>query len=60
MLQEPWTIEPRRVLPLMVIRRVELAAFIQVAVTYVIIEDLAAVLSEAADPAPGHAPIGAK
>jgi hypothetical protein len=44
----------------MVIRRVELAAFIQVAVTYVIIEDLAAVLSEAADPVPGYAPIGAK
>jgi hypothetical protein len=29
-------------------------------VTYIIIEDLSAVLSVAADPVAGHAPIGAK
>jgi hypothetical protein len=29
-------------------------------VTYIIIEDLAAVLSVAADPVPGQAPIGAE
>jgi len=50
-----------RVLSLMVTRRVEPAAFVDgVGVPFVVIEDLAKVLSEAADPFAGHAPVGAR
>lgn len=52
---------PWRVLSLMVTRRVEPAAFVNgIGVPFAVIEDLAAVLSEVADPVAGHVPIGTK
>jgi hypothetical protein len=48
-----------RVLPLMVTRRVEPAAFVAgVGVPFVVVDDLAALLSDTEDPVAGHASIG--
>jgi hypothetical protein len=48
-----------RVLPLMVTRRVEPAAFVAgIGVSFVVVDDLAAVLLDTEDPVFGHAPIG--
>jgi hypothetical protein len=48
-----------RVLPLMVTRRVEPAAFVAgIGVPFVVVDDLAAVLLDTEDPVFGHAPIG--
>lgn len=61
LLAVPTGTQPWRALSLMVTRRVEPAAFVDgVGVPFVVIEDLAKVLSEAADPFAGHAPVGAR
>lgn len=55
----PGTFGSWRVLPLMITRRVEPAAFVAgIGVPFVVIADLTATLSAPADPSSGHVPIG--
>jgi hypothetical protein len=50
---------PWQVLPLMITRRVEPAAFVDgIAVTFTVLDDLTTVLQTESDPQPGHSPIG--
>jgi hypothetical protein len=55
----PGEVEKWRVLPLMITRRVEPAAFVAgIGVPFVVIADLATTLSAPAEPSSGHVPIG--
>jgi hypothetical protein len=48
-----------RVIPLMVTRHVEMAAFIHnIPVSFTVVDDLAATLQSDPDPTPGHTPVG--
>jgi hypothetical protein len=59
MLHAPATSGPWRIIPLMITRTVEPVAFLSdVGVTFTVLDDLASVLCNDVDPAPGHAPIG--
>ena len=55
----PGKVEQWRVLPLMITRRVEPAAFVAgIGVPFVVIADFASILSAPAEPSSGHVPIG--
>lgn len=59
LLNTPVGTQAWRVLPLMATRRVEPAAFVAgIGVPFVVVDDLAALLSDTEDPVAGHAPIG--
>ena len=59
LLNTPAGTQAWRVLPLMVTRRVEPAAFVVgIGVPFMVVNDLAALLSGTEDPVAGHAPIG--
>jgi hypothetical protein len=50
-----------RVIPLMITRNVEMAAFVDdVPVTFTVVDDLAATLQSDSDPEPGHTPMGSR